>query len=534
MTSLPRNGSVVIIEDNFEEALPLIQLLSKNGIATTFYMGGKDDFPLAANQTVRLVFLDLQLAAPPTSEDTLATMHISNLKKIIPRDNGPYILVLWSQRINQYADRLKEEISKKGNGVCPAFVLQIDKDICFRRDIENPNLKNFKDQVNAKLKTRFGNDDLTAVENAVHEVFTDQFPERKIPKKNAIKIIENELKRELKKAGVFHLFVIWENLINESARTIVNDYAGLFDYEPKYWNDNLRHVFYKLAYAQLGEQILRRKPNEVFINALKTFNNSFIDKTDSGISVQVFPKHLMLSTKGHVFAKEDNGKVFQVSISNDGNYSVCIDGNVRGAPKDTIEKLIKNTNDTAEKAVLTSIAHKCRAIAAEINTRLLVDMHTSNKLQPGNVYKKNVAKRKKREYLVNYFKKETLERKNGQYQYDADAIDFIEIEVSPICDYAQNKWQRSRFISGIMIPADYSSRLLDSKALYYYEVIPVFEIKGAHRKMIFDCRFLKSKSKDNRAHDSRSLMFRIKGELLIDILARISSHMNRPGVVFVD
>ena len=36
---LPETGTVVVIDENYKEALPIIKALSKSGIATTYYYG---------------------------------------------------------------------------------------------------------------------------------------------------------------------------------------------------------------------------------------------------------------------------------------------------------------------------------------------------------------------------------------------------------------------------------------------------------------------------------------------------------------
>ncbi|MFL9839315.1 hypothetical protein ABS768_17705, partial [Flavobacterium sp. ST-75] len=58
---LPSDGSVIVIDDKISEAIPLIKLLSKKGIATTYYSGKDTELPLQPLQKIRLAFVDIQL-----------------------------------------------------------------------------------------------------------------------------------------------------------------------------------------------------------------------------------------------------------------------------------------------------------------------------------------------------------------------------------------------------------------------------------------------------------------------------------------
>ena len=53
---LPEQGSIVVIDDRPDEALPIIQALSKKGVAATYYQGfDKAKLPDAPLKSVRMV-----------------------------------------------------------------------------------------------------------------------------------------------------------------------------------------------------------------------------------------------------------------------------------------------------------------------------------------------------------------------------------------------------------------------------------------------------------------------------------------------
>lgn len=58
---LPKNGSVVIIDDQIMEALPLMNALAKRGVSYSYYDGKSKNYPTVPLDNVRLIFLDMHL-----------------------------------------------------------------------------------------------------------------------------------------------------------------------------------------------------------------------------------------------------------------------------------------------------------------------------------------------------------------------------------------------------------------------------------------------------------------------------------------
>jgi hypothetical protein len=103
---LPNNGTVVVIDNIPSEAEPLLRLLSMNQIPA-FYFSEKQEFlPTKGLECVRVVFLDLKLNEFADEKTNISTA-IQVLKRIIPENNGPYILVVWSKH-GEYLTNLKQ------------------------------------------------------------------------------------------------------------------------------------------------------------------------------------------------------------------------------------------------------------------------------------------------------------------------------------------------------------------------------------------------------------------------------------------
>lgn len=99
MINLPNNGSIVILDDKYMEAEPLIKLLSKNNKSFRYYDGKPENLPsdTIEKEATRLVFLDYNLTEGTTGSASQASTITANLNRIISEENGPYFILLWSK-----------------------------------------------------------------------------------------------------------------------------------------------------------------------------------------------------------------------------------------------------------------------------------------------------------------------------------------------------------------------------------------------------------------------------------------------------
>lgn len=99
MINLPNNGSIVILDDKYMEAEPLIKFLSKNNKSFRYYDGKPENLPsdTIEKEATRLVFLDYNLTEGTTGSASQASTITANLNRIISEENGPYFILLWSK-----------------------------------------------------------------------------------------------------------------------------------------------------------------------------------------------------------------------------------------------------------------------------------------------------------------------------------------------------------------------------------------------------------------------------------------------------
>jgi hypothetical protein len=520
---LPKNGSVVIIDEKPEEALPIIKALSKSGISCTYYSGiDNNEFPNPASQIIRLVFLDLQLIDSVTDEHQIATSLIQVLQKIISPNNGPYIIAIWSKNYAKYGKYVEGELKKMKNGVVPACIVKLNKSDCLDRiEVKAIDQEDFAQEIAGSLKSMLEIEELEFLKQKIKEELKSYTYFEYQARVDAVKIIESAIEEELKKAGVFHLFIIWENLIKKSGADTVAAVASTMEFTDL-WELNMRNVIKRMAKARTGQNIITR---EIQLEAsMTTFTYSFSEDLESKIREYDFPDYIQLESPFTIAGNNEESTLKIVKFDDSGKDKVKLfkdDEVVKGKEGIGINVISKLSEGLKEpdKSIVEKLTKAYIQVPHIINTRLHIELNPSGELIPGNVYLIPVKEEHKRSFLQTYFDK--LPDSIEDYK-------FIELEVSPICDYAQSKWKKSRLISGLIYP-DGAANPKGNDNLY--RVIPTIIINGKPCKLVFDFHLFKSL--DNHVVNERGIWFRLKRELLLDIIANLSGQINRPGISFV-
>ena len=89
------NNRIIIVDDNESHLNQLLQIFYKHGIGCKGFVYNGFDFPLQPLTGVRFAFFDIHLNQAGDINSTLkdAIAHYINI------DNGPYILIFWTNRI---------------------------------------------------------------------------------------------------------------------------------------------------------------------------------------------------------------------------------------------------------------------------------------------------------------------------------------------------------------------------------------------------------------------------------------------------
>lgn len=120
----------------------------------------------------------------------------------------------------------------------------------------------------------------------------------------------------------------------------------------------------------------------------------------------------------------------------------------------------------------------------------------------------------------------------------------VKVDITPLCDHAQDKAEYNRYIHGFLVPKSVLRRAagkkkevkLGERLDYSYELRNMFILEGKCWELVVDLRAIET----IRAHD-RTLLpskndtwFRFKDGIVIDLQHRAAAHASRPGHSLID
>ncbi len=240
---LSKSGRIVLIDDEKKEIDPIITTLSTQGIPFIYFDGNMVTLPKKPLKGIRFVFLDVELKGMAGQPDpTKASGVIARLKKIISVNNGPYVIIFWT-----------------GHSQVIPLVLS--------------NCKI------AKIPP-VGYFDLRKPTNTPYD----------------INKINRRLKQKLGKIGAFHLYVEWDNTINEASKEFVRTFSSLVTSGPN-WSRDTAALFYNLYKTYVDLDVTQDK-DEQFKYACHLMNRSFLDTLENFIRKDLkIPKHFNLENR---------------------------------------------------------------------------------------------------------------------------------------------------------------------------------------------------------------------------------------------
>ena len=270
MDNLPNGGKVVIVDDCFQEILPLINILNRNVIPVTYYTGKAGELPERSLQGVRLFFLDLRFS-PNVDSKTIVSNACHILKAILGENNGPYLLIIWSSTGDEYKEELENELRDKLYR--PEFILCLSKGDYF--ETKSSNVYSLSDDIK-KILTDNAVDNVDYImEKITERVIADGDEKEKIFVPQSMEKLQQELYNGLKKAGLLSFFVLWENTIRDSAHKVVNEiFSQIPDAIPV--DKKLPAMAYYLAKNRLDKQFEEVEDKDKLYAALMELNELYV------------------------------------------------------------------------------------------------------------------------------------------------------------------------------------------------------------------------------------------------------------------
>lgn len=218
MNNLPNGGKVVIVDDSFQEILPLINILNKNCVPISYYTGRNSELPIIPLKGVRLFFLDLRFS-PNVDAKTIVSNACNILKSILGENNGPYILVVWSSTGNEYKYELEQALDNKKYR--PEYILCLSKADYFKT--EDNEVYTQIDEIDKMITNLDIENSEDIIEKITQILIKDTDECKKVFIPSSIDKLQKELYDGLSSAGLLSLFILWENTVRNSAHEVVNE-----------------------------------------------------------------------------------------------------------------------------------------------------------------------------------------------------------------------------------------------------------------------------------------------------------------------
>lgn len=479
---LPSNGKIVIIDDVFDDVKPLMKALSQEGMPFLFYKDqGGDDLPINGPiDNVRLVFLDLDLGLGGLDAKENIRYVQERLYKII-KPNTPYVLVIWSSHEDQYKQTLLDEFESGFSEYKPIAHCSLEKTALLKLD------------------------------------------ETKI-----VDTIRDELRKALKKFEAFNVFLLWENTVNDSAGNLINGFTEFIGKDGD-WDENAKHVLYKLSQAYSGKTIKNKEDKEKLQDSYSTLNQVLVDQIENDIPPIIEGNKTIIN--GNITARKNDDNEYSSLINNklllsEITHNSIMPGCLFFIEKEQQEEL-QNKKDTLTKKA---------------------EIFKNNERMPEAAKEKALKNEKKGirdfEESINKVSKDYNNIINGiitgaesaeKDKLRKNILDKsikIELNVSPLCDYAQEKMPLVRLLPGLLIEGDLkeTDEIIKHNSYNYFSDGKI-NFEGKDYYFLFDFRYLHSIPES--IIKNRKASYKIRHQLISDIQLRLGSHINRSGVIYV-
>lgn len=273
---LPNNGRIVIIDDNINEAQPLINILSKKRIPFNYYSGTRaGDFPDNPNENkFRVLFLDLNIFELNKDAKTVISSIDAILRAIIPDNPNPYLLIIWSKQSADYQKALEEHFVHNIPLKIPAKIIFLQKG-------------NYFDYDNGQW----------------------------VPQADCIERIENDLNGNLNSISLLGNLIAWENIVHNKVNETLGEFSSFYPIDTN-WDKNSKAVIYRLAKAIVGnDDIVGLNDEQRLAKAFISINSFLSDKVETEVEGL---------TLGNIAGVNDNNITIPSSITSSINSKLHI------------------------------------------------------------------------------------------------------------------------------------------------------------------------------------------------------------------
>jgi hypothetical protein len=249
--NIPLNGRIAIIDDKIDQAMPLINVLAKRRCPYLYFSGEVKYLPDEGDRPndIRILFLDINLIDdqehPPK---VLKGRLVPVLKRVISKDNYPYVLVFWSRNEAEHGTMIEEIFNTD---------LKDRKPIAFVRE---------------ESKLSYYSADGEPTENY---------------EENVAGLFDN-ISSNITNFMAYSNMLNWENKVHSSAdKTLQEIFKSCHTYES--WSDNAGFLISKLGESYSGKNTFKAQNDGMKLkSSYQAFNNVFYDTLEYSINNSSF------------------------------------------------------------------------------------------------------------------------------------------------------------------------------------------------------------------------------------------------------
>jgi hypothetical protein len=470
-----KTSRVIVVDDRFDEGTAILRALSKLGIGAKYFTGDVEELPSGPISGIRLLVLDLILGDSSPSPKQRLTQLMSVLGKLLPEHPDPLVIICWSNH-SDLVEEFQKQLKELRPNLKAVNVISMDKSKMVIQDSDNQGGKAY---------------DVTKIVEVIQSHVKDWQP--------------------------LDLILEWEQHVHDAASQTTASLGNLISKDS--WQDGMKQMIGSLARASKG-RALESTAKDILSGFFESLNPLHFDhleqislnlKSDS--SPPFNANSYLGNTKLDDLQRAKLNKMLLLSPVKE--EAKAIPGNIYES---------KWSVDNKGKTTPFPIN------ADEIDTkRFIHDMFDEKNHEECREPKLKLSRSRKtsKSYKEKSKKLDSLYKKLRE-RLRKSALPIL-VELTPSCDFAQNKNPICRLVAGVIVPVTWKDCIKD-RALYLKAIGPVLLNDQAEPSFIvLNAQY--TFGLPQKALQTPLPIARIRHQLLVDIQAWLSSHTSRPGVI---
>lgn len=561
---------VLIIDDRYDEVEPLISFLNEKGIATIFNDSMGDIGKLSG---VRCIFSDISLIAGPVIVKNSASMIAGIITDALSLDNGPYVLFFWSANTDSHLDDLKEHlINYLPKELCPIAIEGISKSCFFETIVCEPlsaieKLYGLKSDQIEKICELLGVD-----KGLLNRKFRI--------KDEGVSQLEEILNTIYKNLPAYGIIRDWENnILKTKDITLAKLNRIISDDNKNVESNNLEKILFRLAIGNGGIRLQNELESEESTDLYKTklllksiqetLSQTFTNNNSrTEITLDCTPYDGLIQNNRQVEIQLTESLKYMFHMNSDNDIEIITETTVK-CSAENCKKASKGLTREHKKNILEAIKNKMgiavidgrnievkdslfcigklsseflpilkfvgwylsETIVSSINSHLLIgEGAVRRQAKSGDVVLCTDVNEELLRSLLDFSdlnnKDDDKEIKMKQRIADMKSRVFqVSIELSPDCDYSQEKRKFLRKVYGLAVKIEDDYLFIKDKGDSVIHS-PTLLIENSASKLILDLKFFVTK--DIITED---ISFALHNSFVDSLKGKMAYHVSRTGYV---